>query len=489
MMGLMLLYHWLVDAADKHGIAKAIVYRDTYLSWRSLLDRVDRRARELSSLGIEDGHFVGLMLGNVPDFLVLTLALSKLNATLVPIDPTTGVRELQMFLSVLPLRALITRPRGGTDPGMATPTLTRGRSKLAKIPEPALGIEPTSRKRLQNTLLTCLLFSQEPVDTNHAPVVFVTNDFLGQVKGVVRTQQNLLFHSVALYQALTMSEEDRLLALLPLHQAYGFEINLLLALRYGITLHLEEEITPSRIAKLLREQEINVVAGIPSIYLSLSRMRVSPPKLTAPRPRFLSSGTPLPASVARAFAEKFGPKLMSVYRSTEAGILSGDFTGEHPETVGTPLPGVQLRLNAKQGIWAQSPGISTIQILSPLSEQAYARIAETPIFTLDDKDWFRTGDKGFWDEQGRLVLQGREDDVVKIEEKRVALLEVVRCLQAHPAVAQAQVRCQTSADGVPLLVARVLQSRPCTEEELLDHCTKLLPPYKMPRRIVWAKEE
>ena len=63
-------------------------------------------------MGISPGAWVGLMLGNVPDFVILCLALAKLEAVVVPLDPTTGVRELEMILEAAPLRGLITRPRG-----------------------------------------------------------------------------------------------------------------------------------------------------------------------------------------------------------------------------------------------------------------------------------------------------------------------------------------------------------------------------------------
>ena len=72
-----LLYKWLTDATRAQGSAKALVYRDTYLSWRGLSHRVDRRVQEFSAMGIKKGDWVGLMLGNVPDFAILALALSK----------------------------------------------------------------------------------------------------------------------------------------------------------------------------------------------------------------------------------------------------------------------------------------------------------------------------------------------------------------------------------------------------------------------------
>src|SRR5687768_425994 len=107
-----LLYDWLKDAADARGNNKALVYRDNYLSWRGLLHRVDRRAQEFKAMGLKKGAWVGLMLGNVPDFVILALALSKLDVTVVPIDPTTGARELELMMACAPLRALVTRPRG-----------------------------------------------------------------------------------------------------------------------------------------------------------------------------------------------------------------------------------------------------------------------------------------------------------------------------------------------------------------------------------------
>src|SRR4029077_13300021 len=109
----MQLYQWLSNVATDRGSGKALVYRDTYLSWRGLLHRVDRRAQELHAMGIGPGAWVGLMLGNVPDFVILTLAVSKVVGIVVPLDPTTGNRELEMVLEAAPLRALITRPRGG----------------------------------------------------------------------------------------------------------------------------------------------------------------------------------------------------------------------------------------------------------------------------------------------------------------------------------------------------------------------------------------
>src|SRR5438093_13648153 len=104
----MQLYEWLSSVADDRGSAKALVYRDTYLSWRGLLHRVDRRAQELHAMGIGPDAWVGLMLGKVPDSVILALALSKIDAVVVPLDPTMSKPEFEMVLQAAPLCADIT---------------------------------------------------------------------------------------------------------------------------------------------------------------------------------------------------------------------------------------------------------------------------------------------------------------------------------------------------------------------------------------------
>jgi len=122
-----LLYKWLTEATRAQGSAKALVYRDTYLSWRGLSHRVDRRVQEFATMGIKKGDWVGLMLGNVPDFAILALALSKIGSVVVPLDPTTGQRDLGLIMDTAPVRALITRPRGGVETQQPAPPSASGR--------------------------------------------------------------------------------------------------------------------------------------------------------------------------------------------------------------------------------------------------------------------------------------------------------------------------------------------------------------------------
>jgi long-chain acyl-CoA synthetase len=499
----MQLYDWLSKVASDRGSGKALVYRDTYLSWRGLLHRVDRRAQELHAMGIGPGAWVGLMLGNVPDFVILALALSKIEAVVVPLDPTMGNRELEMVLEAAPLRALITRPRGGeASAGTTTtatpyyaPAPTARTLPVARATAPSKFV-PENRRRLQGTLLTCSLYKRAPianlVESGPAVVQF-TATVGGDPKGVLKTTVNLRAAAAAIGASLDLKAEDRVLCTMPLHHSYGFDFGLLATLAHGTSLFLEDEISPKRIAKLLREQSVDVFPGTPALFGSLARVpTVKPLKLAGAR--YLSSGSSLPPSIAEAFQQRFGIRLLSCYHSTQAGPLAIDRPGKDPASVGKPFDGVELRVAVAKGdklgvgetgpIWARSKALSMLVVPKIHLPKRDGGVA---IGDVDADGWFRTGDLGQLDRGGRLTITGREDDLVKVDGKRVALGEVEGCLEAFPKVKAAQARVVTDDLGGPMVIARVVRAGVCRAEDIIDHCARNLAPYKVPRQIEFCE--
>jgi long-chain acyl-CoA synthetase len=479
-----LLYNWLKTAAVARGNNKALVYRDNYLSWRGLLHRVDRRAQEFRAMGIKQGAWVGLMLGNVPDFVILALALSKLKGTVVPIDPTTGARELELIMAAAPLRALVTRPRGSEATGsMPPPPPPEEDGELTEI-----------RRRLQGTLLTCSVF-KNPLDppTRGAEAILITSDSLGDPKGVVRTADNMEKTARAVVQALSISADSRILTAVPLYHAYGWDLGLLPTLASGATMFLEEEISSRRVAKLLRDHNIDVLPGTPTMYGELATLPTAKP-LSVDHPRFISGGAPLDPQVSDAMLAKYGVHLMSLYHSTETGIIALDTEGKTPKSVGKPVTGVTVKITEQNGtevkgakkglVWVKSDALSP-ESIGPFKEAEPKRKKGSAVAVgeTDGHGWYRTGDIAKIDKSGRILLVGREDDVVKVDGKRVALGEVEGCLEAFPKVKAAEARLVSEPFSNPMVVARVVAAAQCEPEEIIDHCARNLAPYKVPRRI------
>ena len=98
--------------------------------------------------------------------------------------------------------------------------------------------------------------------------------------------------------------------------------------------------------------------------------------------------------------------------------------------------------------------------------------------------WLRTGDVGSFDEMGRLHLkQQREDDIVRVDRRRVALGEIESCLESRSEVKAAQALVEYDDTGSTQIVVRITPGGRCKPSVMLDHCARQLAPYKVPRRI------
>jgi long-chain acyl-CoA synthetase len=277
----------------------------------------------------------------------------------------------------------------------------------------------------------------------------------------------------------------------PLFQAYGFDLGLALALRYGATLYLEDEVAPKRVVKLLREQEIDLLPGTPALYAGLAKLPTAK-ALRIKRARYLSGGSHLPEATAEAFKNRWGVRIIPVYHTTEASLIAVDRKGGTPDTVGKVIDGVEVKLGeAKSGdekdkgapLWVRGKAVSKQFVGTPLRRLG----GETPVGSSDAQGWLRTGDTANIDKAGRIFLVGREDQLVKVDGKRVALGEVEGCLESFPKVQRAQVIVVTDPLGGPIIVANVVAIGKCGAEEVIDHCAKNLAPYKVPRRIVFCE--
>jgi acyl-CoA synthetase (AMP-forming)/AMP-acid ligase II len=483
-----LLFEWLEHTVKNRtaigGSGHAIIYHDTYLSWRGLLHRVERRARELGAMGIQAQDWVGLMLGNDPEFVVLALALSKLDAVVVPIDPTTGGRDLDMLLDATPLRAIVIRPNA-IDP-LAAPS---GTLRLGSLPHaPRLTAE--SRHRISGTLLTCALYpwTRPRLDSADVPeVVLFTVDAGGDAKAVVRGASQLRGIAGTLANTFALGPDSNVLGAAPLFDCQGFDFGFLAAVPHGATLYLDDGTVGTRLAKILCDQAIDLYAATPRDFALLARVTNAKP-LRDRGTRLVCSGVPLPASVARACHERLGVPVLSCYHSCETGPAALDLDGSCPESVGTALPGVEIRIATGGGkslapgttgpVWVRGAGVATSFLPNlPVRENTIA-VGRGLL-----EGWLRTGDVGHVDRATRLHLSSREDDIVKVDRKSVALGEIESCLEGLAQVKAAQAHVEYDDAGSTHIVVRITPGGRCKTDLMLDHCAKQLAPHKVPRRI------
>jgi acyl-CoA synthetase (AMP-forming)/AMP-acid ligase II len=334
---------------------------------------------------------------------------------------------------------------------------------------------------LQGTLLGCTIVPRRP----HVPpagleAALFTSDDAGRPVGFGRTRAILQASADVACDALGLRPTDATFAAVPLYQGYGFDLALSVTLRAGATLVLEDEFNHRRTAKALREQEVTFCPGIPSMYEGLLQIAA------AARPgrgaRFLSGGSPLNPALAGRFHRAWGTRLWSCYHTTAAGLISLDARGQHPDSVGKPVPGVEVRTGDGRGDGPLSVRSGSVApVVATL-------ISGTTRVTVDGAGWLRTGDRGRVDRAGRVYLTGREDDLVKVDGRPVALGEVEACIVAFPKVAAARAEVENDRLGGAVVVAHVVSSCACAPEEIIDHCARNLASYKVPRRVRFVKE-
>ena len=487
-----LLFEWLENTVQRRpasaGSGRAVVYHDTYLSWRGLLHRVDRRAQELTSMGIRDGDWVGLMLGNDPEFVVLALALSKLDAVVVPIDPTTSGRDLDMTLDAAPLRALVTRPYA-MDPLTAPAGALRVEGQA-----PAARAVAESRHRISGTLLTCTLYPWTRPhlhDCDDPIAVLFTMDAGGDPKAVVRGRTQMKGIVASLGTTFGLSEGSRVLCAAPLFDCQGFDFGFLAALPHGASLYLDDGSAGARVAKTLLDQAIDLYAATPREFAALARV-TNAKSLQGQRTRLVCSGVALPPAVAQAFHKRFELSVLSCYHSCETGPAAIDLGGLTPKSVGQPMAGIEIRIASSEAeplangtvgpIWVRGDSVATSFLPRMPVRNGVVAVGRG----LRD-GWLRTGDLGYFDQAGCLHLSDREDDIVKVDRRRVALGEIESCLEGLANVKAAQARVEYDDSGSTLIVVEVTPDGRCRQSTMLDHCAKRLAPYKVPRRIEIAE--
>jgi long-chain acyl-CoA synthetase len=487
-----LLFDWLMKAVERRSTSnnpgQALIYHDTYLSFRGLLHRVDRRARELGSLGVRQGDWVGLLLGNDPELVVLILALSKLEAVPVPLDPTMGTRDLELTLATAPMRALVTRPNA-IEPFVTSP----GALRVEKTSPPPRVI-PENKQRLTGTLLSCTIYPTgvSPIEGTFLPdVVLFTMDSGGDPKAVLRGPDQLWGIAASLTETLGLNSDARVLCSAPLYDSQGFDFGLIAALFHGATLYLDDGNAGPRIAKMLLDQDISLFITTPREYAALSRVTTAR-SLEGQHTQLLCSGPPLPDSVAIAFQRRFGLPITSCYQTCEAGPITINRSAHVSQNSGLPFSKVEIQVRMSDGelasseqpgsVWVRSPSVTThfLPIIPPHGSQI-------PIGRTSPEGWLRTGDRGVLDKEGNLQLIDREDDLVQVDRRQVALGEVESCLERVESVRAAQAHVEYDDSGSARIVVNIVPDGRCRSQTLMEYCAKQLAPHKVPSRIEISK--
>lgn len=332
------------------------------------------------------------------------------------------------------------------------------------------------------------------IDVNRRAMILYTSGTTGKPKGVVTTHRNIEFQVKSLVSAWEWSPEDHILSVLPLNHIHGIINVLTCALWSGATCEILSKFDPEQVWARILERNLTLFMAVPTIYVKLiaywedaSSKQQREMSAACSKLRLIVSGSAaLPVPVLKKWKHISGHVLLERYGMTEIGMaLSNPLHGKRvPGYVGTPLPGIQIRLVNERGELAKRGNQGEIQVKGEGVFLEYWRKPDATQNAFDD-GWFCTGDTAVV-KNGIYRILGRSSlDIIKTGGYKISALEIEEILRTHPDIEEcAVVGVEDPVWGERVSAALVLKAGSDLTFDLFKKWSeKRLAKYKIPNQI------
>ncbi len=463
---------------DKVALEYAAAGRIAAYTYAELFDAADRLAAGLQAWGLAKGDRVAFFLDNRPEFVIAYLAVIRLGASMVPINLRYRRHEIGHMVADSMPRLIITEAAqrdvladAGYGPGGAVPLLFA--EEMAAWARPVADLQPPR------------------VRADDPALIMYTSGTTGRSKGAVLTHNNVLATVTGLLAAWAWQADDRLLLILPLFHTHGLTVGLHCALAAGATVLLRAKYEAERTLDELLSGDPTVFFAVPTIYVRLVEELRRRGPVTLPHMRLFCSGSaPLAADTMVAFSALTGHTILERYGMTETGMnLSNPYAGERvPGSVGTPLPGVDMRIVDGQGCDV-APGAEGELLVA--GSNVFANYWNAPektaaSFSHDElgRQWFHTGDLARQDPAtGYVTLLGRRHELIISGGFNIYPREIEEVLSAFDGVQEAAVIGVPHPEWGEAPVAFLVCADEPDEQALTVYCRAQLAAFKVPRRF------
>ena len=271
-------------------------------------------------------------------------------------------------------------------------------------------------------------------------MIFYSAGIGGQARGAAHTNESLLLTVQSIVETFLFSHTDNVLATLPLFNTLGMIAAMNVPLAVGATFILHPKFESKKVIQALRENQVTVLPGVPSIFDSILQDLPDLSKNIKLR-LCISSGAPLSAKSFSDIRHKLNVPIIEGYGLSECSPLVAAnriYREQKQGTVGWPLPEVDLKIVDNEMQQVPPGDIGEILIRSKQVMKYYLNRPEATKSVLH-KGWLNTGDVGKIDRDGYLCLIDRKKDLILRGGFHVYPKEIEIILNAHPQVLQSAV--------------------------------------------------
>jgi acyl-CoA synthetase (AMP-forming)/AMP-acid ligase II len=459
----------------------AIVDEAGTLTWERTHRRSNALARSLRDEGVGPGDGVAIMCRNHRYFIETTMACSKLGAVALYLNTAFAGPQLSDVMERESPAALV------YDQEFAD-LLSGVRSGLRRF------VAWEEREGTDQTTLEQLISDSHTDDVEAPPesgrYIILTSGTTGTPKGAQRSQPEGLSALAALLSKIPRRSHETVMIAAPLFHSWGF-LHFMLSLPTAATMVLRPKFDPEETLRLTAEHRARVLAVVP---VMMSRMLALPEEV---KRRYdlsglevtAASGSSLPGELATNWMDEFGDNLYNLYGSTEvswASIATPEDMRAAPGTAGRPPRGTVIRIVDEDGNDVEPGETGRIFVGNQLAFEGYTGGGHKEHLG----ELLSSGDVGHFDEDGRLFVDGRDDEMIVSGGENVFPREVEDMLADHEAVSEAAaIGVDDEQFGQRLKAFVVKQDgAEVSDEDLKDHVKANLARYKVPREIVFVDE-
>ena len=478
------LHPWpaLEKAAELWPDAEALVFphqneRRSFLQWRN--DAL-ALAGQLAAHGLRRGDHIALLAENRVEWPIVQMACAALGALFIPLNTHYRRDDLAFALKQSRARAIFCSARYRSNPFLATIAALR-----PELPE------------LDHVF--CLDGEGAMSGEAHLPSFAGSGDDIGALlytsgttgfpKGALLSHRAMMMVADGTASRLGLAAGDRWTSIIPLFHCAGCIMNILGCLQHGAAYVGVPSFDAEAMFKIIETERCTHLSGVPTSYLAmLDHPARHGYDLGTLRAGSCGGADCDPTLLRRCAAEFPMPGLTQVYGQTEGATIFTAPRHDDPrrwETAGTALPGYEIRIVEPQTLHPRAVGeIGEIQARGPMVMAGYHdRPQETAEVLLSD-GWLRTGDLGYLDHDGHLVIAGgRLRDMIIRGGENIYPAEIENVLCRHAMVKAAAVFAESDRYYGEIVAAAVRLDGAATAADLKAHCAARIAHFKVPARL------
>ncbi|SEM69681.1 class I adenylate-forming enzyme family protein [Nitrosomonas marina] len=437
------VYELFVDRALQTPGKPAVVTLHETITYVQLLDKVQRLAAAFKEHGVVTGDVVAYQLHNNWRSCAIDLAAASLGAIVAPFPPGRGMLDVQSLLRKCDARVIIVEPEhAGVD---LCELIESIRPTLL-----SLRILVVNGAATENWHALDDFFNSEPLESDQFPIVcpdspvrfLVSSGTESDPKWVAYSHNAIIGGRGRFLQRIHPANETfRGLYLMPLGTAFGSTATFGILSWLGGTVLLMRQFEVTAAINAIAHLRPNYIFGVPTMFQRIAADPELSAADTSSLMAIISGGAKIDEVSIRRCTEAFRCGFISLYGSAD-GVNCHTTLDDDLDAIlhkaGRPNPGIcAIKIVDDQKQELSQGEIGEIAARGPISPMQYVNSPELDALYRDDDGWVYTGDLGYIDNDGYLVLSGRKKEIIIRGGVNISPAQIENIAISHPAVVSA----------------------------------------------------